>query len=242
MTIFWRLVLAHFVADFTFQTNKVASWKRASRWGMLIHVLTHPVVTTVVMLLPVQLNFRNGLAPYLFEPWVQLSGLRLNGWTCLGLIALFHWLEDEWRVWSIQETGSPDSTGFFLWDQVVHLTMILELSPTFSNARPEPWILPALCVVLLSHFVSVLIFFLESDLWGASEVLGANKYRFIAERLVGAGLFLLPGSLFLLAFAWMAWIVYLHYGRSQERTWVHLVVGNTAVLLLGLLARGLLLS
>ena len=241
MTIFWRLLLAHFIADFTLQTNKVAGWKRESRWGMVIHVLTHPLVTAVVMLLPVQLNFRAGPAPFLFVPWVQLYGVHLSGWVCLGLIAAFHWFEDEWRVWSIQETGSPDSTGFFLWDQVVHLTMILAFSPTSSTAKAEPWVLPVLCVVLLSHVTSVLIYYLENDLLGASEVLGVKKYRFIGERLIGASLFLLPGPLFLLAFAWMAWIVYLHYGQSQERTWVHLVVGNTAVLLLGLLARGLLL-
>jgi hypothetical protein len=194
-----------------------------------------------MMLLPVQLNWRGGPAPYLFEPWVQLRWLHLNGWACLALIAIFHWLEDEWRVWSIQETGSPDSTGFFLWDQVVHLTMILALSPTLSAAKPESWVLPVLCVVLLSHVVSVLIYYIESDLWGTSEMLKDKKYRYIGERLIGAGLFLLPGAWFLLAFAWMGWIVYLHYGKSQERTWVHVVVGNTAVVLLGLLARGLLL-
>ena len=40
MAIFWRLILAHFLADFTFQTNAVASWKRQSVWGMAVHVLT----------------------------------------------------------------------------------------------------------------------------------------------------------------------------------------------------------
>jgi len=71
-------------------------------------------------------------------------------------------------------------------------------------------------------------------------VLGEKKYRYIVERLIGASLFLLPGPLFLLAFGWIGWMVYLYYYRSQERTWVHLVVGNTSVMLLGLLARGCL--
>jgi hypothetical protein len=230
MTIFWRLVLAHFIADFTLQTNKVATWKRESRVGMLIHILTHPLVTYALTW------------PYLSMPWVQTHWIQLNGWVCVALLAIFHWLEDEWRVWSIRETGSPDSTGFFLWDQVVHLTMILAFSPTVSTLKPDPWVLPVLCVVLISHFVSVLVFFLENDLWGSSQVLSEKKYQYIAERMIGAALFLLPGPFFLLAFGWIGWIVYLHYGKSQERTWVHLVVGNMAVILLGLLARGLLLS
>ncbi len=228
MVIFWRLVLAHFIADFTFQTNKVASWKRESRMGMFVHVMTHPVVTYALTW------------PFLSMPWVQTQWFQLNGWVCVALLALFHWLEDEWRVWSIRETGSPDSTGFFLWDQIVHLTMILALSPTMLEAKVDAWVFPVLCVVVLSHFVSVLIFFIENDIGGNSTVLGDQKYRFIGERLVGASLFLLPGPFFLLAFGWIGWIAYLSYYKSHERTWVHLVVGNTAVVLLGLLARGLL--
>ena len=42
--IFWRLVLAHFIADFTLQTNKRGQWKRVSRWGMIVHVLCHPLM------------------------------------------------------------------------------------------------------------------------------------------------------------------------------------------------------
>jgi len=228
MTIFWRLVLAHFIADFTFQTNKVADWKRKNRAGMLIHILTHPAVSYALAW------------PYLSMPWIQTHGLRLNGWVCVALLTFFHWLEDEWRVWSIKELGSPDSTAFFLWDQVVHLTMILAFAPMLPGIKPEPWVLPVLCLVILSHFISVLVYFLENDLWGNSDVLSGKKYLYIAERLVGAGLFLLPGPWFLLAFGWIGWIVYLHYGQSKERTWVHLVVGNMAVVFLGLLVRGLL--
>ena len=37
MDIFWRLVLAHLLADFTFQTDFIAKWKRESIFGGLIH-------------------------------------------------------------------------------------------------------------------------------------------------------------------------------------------------------------
>jgi len=228
MVIFWRLVLAHFIADFTLQTNKVASWKRENRLGMAIHVATHPIVTCAL------------LWPFLSREWVQAGWMHLNGWVCVALLTFFHWLEDEWRVWSIQKTGSPDSTGFFLWDQVVHLTLILAFSPTLPGLKRESWVLPVLCVVVLSQFVSVLIYYLENDIGVNSQVLEGKKYWYIAERLIGASLFLLPGPLFLLAFAWIGWVVYLHYRRAQERTWVHVVVGNTAVVLIGLIARGLL--
>jgi hypothetical protein len=239
MLIFWRLVLAHFIADFTLQTNKVASWKRENRWGMAVHVLTHPVVT-ILCLLP---QPGGGVsAAILNMTWIPTPWFGVNGWICVFLLCLFHWLEDEWRVWSIQQTGSPDSTGFFLWDQVVHLTLILAVAPTRADWKTEPPVLVLLCAVLLAHFVSVLVYFLENDLSGSSQVLEKKKYRFMAERFVGAALFLLPGIWFLMAFLWIGWLVFVHYRRPGKMTWVHVAVGNTAVVLLGLIARGLLLS
>jgi len=228
MIIFWRLILAHFIADFTLQTNKIADWKRHSRAGMSIHIVTHPVVMVALTW------------PYLSGPWVETRWLHLDGWVCVGLMTFFHWLEDEWRVWSIHKLGSPDSTGFFLWDQVVHVAVILAFSPVLPAAPAEPWVLPVLCLVLLTHFTSVLIHFLENDFLGNSQVLDEGKYRYIGERLVGAGLFLLPGAWFLLAFLWVGWLVYLHYGREHRRTWIHVLVGNASVVLFGLLVRGLL--
>jgi hypothetical protein len=228
MTIFWRLILAHFVADFTFQTNHIANWKRESKWGMIVHVLTHPVTSYAFTW------------PYLSMPWVQTRWFHLDGWVCVAFLALFHWLEDEWRVWSIQETGSPDSTGFFLWDQLVHIVMILAFAPTEPGAKSELWVYVAICAVLLAHFTSVLIYFLENDLWGKSDVLNSRKYHYMGERVLGASLFLLPGAWFLLALGWVGWIFYVHYQKTQERTWVNLVVGNCAVVFLGLVARGLL--
>ncbi len=230
MIIFWRLVLAHFIADFTFQTNHIANWKRQSKWGMIVHVITHPITSYALTW------------PNLSMPWVRTRWFHLDWWICVGFLALFHWLEDEWRVWSIQETGSPDSTGFFLWDQVVHLAMILAFSPTLPDTKPEIWVFVALCAVLLAHFTSVLIYFLENDLWGSSHVLDKKKYYYMGERLLGASLFLLPGAWFLLALGWLGYIFYVHYRRTQERSWVNIVVGNCSVVFLGLIARGLLSS
>ncbi|HVO33479.1 MAG TPA: DUF3307 domain-containing protein [Elusimicrobiota bacterium] len=228
MAIFWRLVLAHFIADFTLQTNHIASWKRESRLGMIVHVVTHPVVSMA-------LTWR-----YLTWPWIQTRWFHCDGWACILIICFFHWLEDEWRVWSIVRTGSPDSTGFFLWDQVVHLAIILAMAPTLPSAPVEPWVIPVLCAVVLAHAVSVLIYFLENDLWGESQVLGGQKYRYILERFFGAGLFLLPGSWFLFAFAWLGWLVYQRYRKTTDRTWLHVAIGTISVMLLGLVVRGLI--
>ena len=43
MVIFWRLLLAHLLADFTLQLDIVNRLKRKSAWGMQLHCLTHLV-------------------------------------------------------------------------------------------------------------------------------------------------------------------------------------------------------
>src|SRR5262249_2424013 len=103
-------------------------WKRASKWGMAVHVLTHPVVSILLVV------------PYLTMTWVKTPWFSLSGWICVLLVAFFHWLQDEWRVWSIQRAGAPDNTAFFLWDQTVHIAGILAFTPTFPDVKPELWV------------------------------------------------------------------------------------------------------
>src|SRR5258708_13254069 len=83
MIIFWRLVLAHFIADFTFQTNHIANWKRQSKWGMIVHVITHPITSYALTW------------PYLSMPWERTRCVHLHGWICVAFLALFHGLQDE---------------------------------------------------------------------------------------------------------------------------------------------------
>jgi len=227
MLIFWRLVLAHFIADFTLQTNKVAQWKRVSRWGMVVHVLCHPLMYLVFCW------------NYLPWPWVRWHGLALNGWTCIVLIMLLHWLEDEARVWCIHH-GTPDNTAFLLWDQAVHLGFLLAFAPLLNGTHAEPWVIIAISVVLLAHFTSVLIFFLENDVYGASTVLADHKYAYMIERLILAALLLLPAPWFAASFLWMAGLLVQRIRSRLSRTWVHLAITLTVVLIAGFGLRYLL--
>lgn len=227
--IFWRLVLGHFIADFTLQTNKVAQWKRISRWGMVLHVVCHPI-----MYILFSWN-------YLLTVWVHFHGVALNGWTCVVLIALLHWAEDEWRVRCIRR-GTQDSTAFLLWDQAVHLAVLMAFAPTLYGTHPETWVLTAIFVVLLAHFTSVLIFFVENDLGHASTVLAQGKYGWMAERLVLAAFFLIPGYWFLMAIGWMGWLLFQRYRQRSERTWAHLTMATVAVLVVGIALRRLFLA
>jgi len=239
MLIFCKLILGHFIADFALQTNKVANWKRESQWGMSVHVLCHPLV--YLFLVSFEIWPRIGFSShYLTMPWVQGPGFALNGWVCIALISLLHWVEDEWRVWSIRK-GTPDSTAFLLWDQAVHLAVILAFAPMIAGTRAESWVLVATGVIILAHFTSVLIFFVENDLGMNSTVLSQGKYGYMVERLIAAGLFLLPGVWFVISIAYLSWLAYQHFHTEEpDRTWVHLLIGNLSVVLVGLCLRGIL--
>jgi hypothetical protein len=221
MLIFWRLLLAHFIADFTLQTNKIAQWKRVSRWGMVVHVICHPVMYAIFVW------------PYLAQEWVNVFDVSLNGWSCIALITLLHGIEDQWRVWMIRR-GAPDNTAFLFWDQAVHIAVLWAFAPRLIGMNPEAWVEASLGFVFLAHVTSVIIFFVENDLGYRSTVLEQSKYRYMAERLVGAGLFLLPSVGFLLGFAWIAWLMVRYHGT---RTWAHLWIANTTVATIGLSLR-----
>jgi len=228
MLIFWRLLLGHFIADFTLQTNKVAQWKRVSRWGMVVHVLCHPIMYVIVAW------------PYLSWTWVHLQGVSLNGWACIVLIALLHWIEDELRVWCIRH-GTRDSTAFLLWDQCVHLGVLLALSPSLYGRTGEPWVLAAIGAVLLAHFTSVLIFFVENDRGGSSTVLAKNKYYYMVERLIIASLFLLPMPWCFAALLCLVGLFVRKYRQIEDRTWIHFWIAASAIVIVGVSLRVVLL-
>jgi hypothetical protein len=125
MEIFWRLVLGHLISDFTLQTNYIAAWKRRSFWGLLVHCAIHPILYAV-------LTWK-----YLNQVWIQLGPIELTGTACLVIIFVTHFIEDEWRIWSVLKRGSPDNTFFYFWDQIIHYAVLFAMSPVVEGATTK---------------------------------------------------------------------------------------------------------
>ena len=85
MEIFFRLILGHLLADFTFQTNYIAEGKRRKLSILILHVLIHPVCYLFL------------LFPYLNQVWVTWGGVPLNGWGCIAIITVLHFIEDYFK-------------------------------------------------------------------------------------------------------------------------------------------------
>ncbi|MBI4669680.1 MAG: DUF3307 domain-containing protein [Elusimicrobia bacterium] len=186
MIIFWRLVFAHFLADFTLQSNFINDWKRSSQAGMFVHCMTHPVVSAIA------------IYPYLFDVWLKPLGIPINGLAAICFITIFHYLEDILRVHTIKKYNVPDSTLYFLWDQFAHLCIIfiffgVRPDGDFQEIIPELWPIIGVLAVAATHFSVVLFYFIEKDFYDRSYPSGPEKYTAIIERAIAfASVLLVP--------------------------------------------------
>lgn len=169
--------------------------------------------------------------------WDKLDKVwfRFPGWFCLGLLYLLHLVEDEYRAYNVRHTHKEDSFGFFLWDQFVHIMFIFLFSPT-ENFVFEPLII-ILCIFILgTHFLSVIIFYIENELYGIDVSIGNfnQKYYYIVLRLGVLLLFLLPGRWFLLSFLMLPVMFYI-FKRKNNLSYLGFWISSACVYLLGFL-------
>jgi hypothetical protein len=231
MLIFWRLLLGHLLADFTFQTNFINDWKRKSLWGMLLHCAMHPLFYVLLTW------------PYLRDTWVSWGPLKLQGWVCVLLVFVVHFIEDQWRVFSIFKHNAPDNTLYFIWDQVIHYAVIFAVIPEGLRGPnvtliPEIWPFMGCLFVLVTHASTVFVYFIEKDLYGRVFPESQEKWLTMTERLVLALVFLLPGNGFpILALAWLAVMHFVRSRRYLDLSWFSFYIGGAMACACGLAAR-----
>ncbi len=221
MEIFWRLLLSHLLADFTLQFDVVNRLKRDTSWGMLVHCLTH-LVTALAL-----------LWPRLGDAWFGLGGLQVNGWWALLFMFLVHYLVDELRIYTMKSLGWRDGTVSFLADQLLHVYVLFMISPIVIPGKdmliPEKWVGIACMLVLVAHFTTVLIYFLEKDLFGKGFPRFDEKYFLIFERVVLWAFFFVNGYWWVpFAAAWAFQIFYVRRKRiidlSLANVWLSVVL------------------
>lgn len=232
MEIFWRLVLAHLLTDFTFQTDYIAFWKRKEFLGGIIHSFIFFIIASILCY-----NDLNTI-------WIDTLGfIKIPGWIALLLLTLFHFIEDEWRIRSIRRDNSLDSLFFFLWDQFIHLIFILSFFPPKYGFYPEKWVLIGILFVLITHFTSILIYYIEKDLLNKNEIDIKIKYYTIIERLIIGLTFLLPG-LWFLSFILVITLRYLTFRvfNIKNLSFIYNLFSNVLAIIFGIIARLIIYS
>jgi hypothetical protein len=225
MEIFFRLLFGHLLADFTFQTNYLADWKRREFTGLLVHVFIHPLCYIFLTW------------PFLGETWRIYGSVSLSGWVCVGLASLAHFLEDWLRVNAIGR-GWNDNTFFYLWDQAVHLISLWFVSPVNTMPLKNDWPVLGILFVLVTHCATVTIWFIEKDIYGREYPETEEKYISILQRLVVWLSFFLPHPwwIFVLAFVLISFGRHV-WTRRVDFSWPSVVMGNLIAIGCGLVVR-----
>jgi len=102
MNLFWLLTLAHFIADFPLQSDRIFALKSKHKWGVLPHIFIS-FITNLIIAFPF-LAFR-------------------NFWIAVVLLAVTHFLLD-WLKIVVTKKLLSDSLVLFLLDQVLHIFFI----------------------------------------------------------------------------------------------------------------------
>lgn len=229
MIIFWRLVLSHLLADFTLQFNIVNKLKRKGVWGMLLHCATHFVVSAALTW------------PWIGDTWFSVAGVGVSGWWALTLMLAVHFLIDELRVYSMK-SWYKDNTLSFLVDQVLHLYMLFLISPMEAAAGGttlgEKWVMIACALVLVTDFTTVLVYFLEKDVFGKAFPHFDEKYFLIFERVVLWAFFFVAGYWWIpFAAAWAVQILYVRRKRIIDMSRLNVVLNVALAAAFGLWTR-----
>ena len=111
MFLFYRLLLAHIIADFPLQTKQIFKVKMNTEWGVLLHTL-------IVLIFSILFAF-----PYLEAPKVIII---------LWVIFLSHTVIDKIKLDYSKKNANQD-IKIFLLDQFLHISIIAALSFNFEK-------------------------------------------------------------------------------------------------------------
>lgn len=114
MFLFLRLYLAHLIADFPLQTDRIFALKMKGLLGVCYHVLVCVAVGALFM------------APHLMA-YPEL-------WWAIAYFGLIHVVFDQGKIWYSRFTGY-DSIYLYFLDQFFHLISIVGLIHLFPHAQ-----------------------------------------------------------------------------------------------------------
>jgi len=102
MALFWRLFLAHLIADFPLQTDAVFAAKKEKGWGVLLHGSLFGLMAILLM-----------------KPFLRSGAV----WCGVVILWLFHMIVDKAKLILVRR-GREDHLAYFLLDQVLHIGLV----------------------------------------------------------------------------------------------------------------------
>ncbi|MCK4533056.1 DUF3307 domain-containing protein [bacterium] len=219
MFLFWRLILAHLLADFTLQTNRIAEKKSKDLFGVFIH-------SFIFLILSLSLSV----------------GFLGKNWIYIVIIALSHFFIDTLRMIGIKKYKQTDNVLFFILDQVFHLSIIFlvwKCCLVFSAPLlRERWVIILSLYIIATHFATIFIYYLKN--FDKTNIEGKEKHYGILERTIIFFCLLLPGfwkMLFPLIWLGRVFLSRTQWKEQLDFSRKNLIVGNGIAVIVGIIAR-----
>lgn len=211
-----KLLLAHLLGDYLFQSKQVVQWKNRSFPGHFVHYGIVGVCNLVLFLEVIQ-------------QFMVIVGLLV--------ITFAHALIDECKIKYLKSNPQKDHWGPFLIDQLLHLLVILVIYAWWKNAglspalhnRSEGTCLWLALLVSNTYAVSLFVYYIFK------EVTANNGYRrdylLMAMRIAITALTLTAGPTFaLVLLAGVTWFFHRTQPNMPKRKVA--LAGNTFALLI----------
>ena len=227
MAIFWRMLLAYLLSDFTLRydySGKRRGWYLAPVYG-LVHYAVLILFT----------------APFLEQKWA----FGVKGWYVCAAVALCHCLIDLAGSLAFFALKIRNGLTLFLADQILHLYLILLFSgPVVSSpagSYGSKWFAIAALFAAAAHGCTALVYFMEKELYRGTEYPRPDEmYFWIGERLVMMLFFFTAGYYWApFALAWAAQMLYIKRVRAVDVSGINLSVSIIVPCLFGAFGRSL---
>lgn len=230
MFLFWRLVLAHFIADFPLQTGKIFTLKTKYLWGVIVHGSIAGVLGFVFA------------ARYLRYPDIVVY---------LFLLWAAHIIIDRVKLILNKRMGY-ENVGLFLLDQAIHLFLIFSVCQTQHAKLPLPLNIPIIGklynsdlfvqyligYIIVTYVVMILIFSLKSTFKKPASIPDVTKRLFeFTERGLIATFIILGGIFYWLILIWAVPRFVLSFKKNPRFEFYDLVLSLILTLPVGFILK-----
>jgi len=234
MVLFWRLLLAHVIADFPLQTDAVFAIKKEKRWGVLLHGTIFGLVAIL-----------------LAQPFLK-SG---TAWAGLIILWLLHIAIDKTKLIFVGGRRA-DHLAYFLLDQALHigtislvslyLNRVLPVTTTVADSTADLYLIKLGIAYIVSVWASPLIcYYVQAAL--SPRKIEFNAWQPVLWRMLGyvergmlTAIMILGGKLFFLTpVAFLPRISLSVFANEKPFSLWELVLGSAIAISAGAWARSL---
>jgi hypothetical protein len=176
MTLFYRLLLSHLIADFPLQTDEIAKWKSRDIEGIFAHCVIFGLITFILTV------------PYL----VATTGIIM----VIIALSLWHLLQDWVKVVLIKRS-KQNNIYFFLADQLLHLISlavavfaIKKMAPVYRYVKISSLIhamdkgIFDLIIIIIAVYVASLLLYYFRKTFVDHKVNYSRDWTGMMERLL----------------------------------------------------------